>query len=71
MLSKKPNKELQKKIITDYYKFSNDSWEKSHSIPKKYSAWSSFHIINEINKKRINAIVEKTVSKKNYLTMRN
>ncbi len=64
VLSKKPNKELQKKIVEDYYKFSNDSWEKSHSIPKKYSAWSSFHIINEINKKRINAIVEKTVSKK-------
>ena len=65
ILKKLPDDATKEVIVKDYYKYANDKWDKSHTIPKKYSAWSSFHIINEINRKRIEDIVEKTAKKKN------
>lgn len=65
ILKKLPDDATKEVIVKDYYKYSNDKWDKSHTIPKKYSAWSSFHIINEMNRKRIEDIVEKTAKKKN------
>ena len=64
LLKNIPDEETKKLIVKDYYKYANEKWDKSHTIPKKYSAWTSFHIINEMNRKRIEDIVEKTAKKK-------
>ena len=64
LLTKKPELSVQKKIVKDYYKFANDKWDKSHSIPAKYPSWGSFNIVSEKSKKQVEKIISDVVKKK-------
>ena len=64
LLTKKPELSVQKEIVKDYYKFANDKWDKSHSIPAKYPCWGSFNIVSEKSKKQVEKIISDVVKKK-------
>ena len=64
LFTKNPGVGAQKEIVTDYYKFANDKWDKSHTIPAKYPSWGSFNIVSEKTKKEVETIISNVIKKK-------
>ena len=41
-----------KETFDDFYNFVNKEWEKNNKIPKDYSKWGTFEILDRQNKKK-------------------
>ncbi len=46
-----------KETFDDFYNFVNKEWEKNNKIPKDYSKWGTFEILDKQNKKKIKKIL--------------
>lgn len=50
---------------TDFYQYANGTWLKNTEIPAAYSAWGSFNILAENNRKTLHDILEESAKKTN------
>jgi putative endopeptidase len=50
---------------TDFYQYANGTWLKNTEIPAAYSAWGSFNILAENNRKTLHDILEEAAKKTN------
>ena len=55
---KTENMDMTVKPGDDFYDFATTGWRKNNPIPDDQTRWSSFHVLREINQKRVREIVE-------------
>src|SRR6266498_3361549 len=59
------NMDKNTSACADFYQYANGTWLKNTEIPAAYSAWGSFNILAENNRKTLHEILEEAAKKTN------